>query len=126
MDFKLTSKEKSDTQKRINMYKEQLKNKEMSERNVKDFKSSIMKEIYRACGNLSITSFGFEANYQKSTKSDMNRIRYTIGFAYETRNFFGIPKSEIDSACKFAQKVVANTKERFKLNHVAYVKSDSL
>lgn len=126
MEFKLTSKEKSDVQKSINRYKERLKKREITERDLKNFKSSVMKEIYRACGNLSITSFGFEANYQKSTKSDMNRIRYTIGFAYETRNFFGIPKSEIDSACKFAQKVVANTKERFKLNHVAYVKSDSL
>ena len=126
MEFKLTSKEKSDVQKSINRYKERLKKREITERDLKNFKSSVMKEIYRACGNLSITSFGFEANYQKSTKHDLNRIRYTIGFAYETRNFFGIPKSEIDSACKFAQKVVANTKERFKLNHVAYVKSDSL
>ena len=126
MDFKLTSKEKSDTQKRINMYKEQLKNKEMSERNVKDFKSSIMKEIYRACGNLSNTSFGFDANYDKATKHEMDRIRYTIGFAYATRNFFKIPKSEIDSACKFAKNVIANTKERFKLNHTIYVKYETL
>jgi hypothetical protein len=118
MEFKLTTKEKAKIQKQFIGFKESIKNGEMSLSALKNFRNSTIFEIYSLCGDLTNTSYGFDSSFEKSTKTIMNRLRYAIGGSYIKKDVLGISKSEIDKATKFAEKAIANTKERFQLNSV--------
>ena len=118
MEFKLTAKEKAEVQKLVIRLKESNASGKISPGGLKSFGNSTIRDIYSLCGNLTNTSFGFDSSFEKATKTEINRLRLAIGASYIEKDVLGIPKSEIDKAAKFAEKAIANTKERFQLNSV--------
>ncbi len=93
---------------------------------IERIKSETVNTIYIKSSELTNGSYGLNAKFENNShiKLEISRVEFAIALARKIANTakFGITKKEIDDAVKYFHLTVKNTKERFRLNNIAYDK----